>query len=159
MKRYWFLIILFAFCFLQTTVVPLNLLIIALSAWAFCRTLRELLIFSWFSGLLFDFLSANPIGSGAFFFLVFVTVLFFLRQKFINASFGPSLKSVFPLLSAAVFFGEIIWQVFVSFLTSSALVFPWINIFSGVIFALLFFPLVSYFSLRWQENEQLELRF
>jgi len=159
MKRYYFLAILFALSFLQTTIIPLNLLLLALSAWAFCRTLRELLIFAWLSGLLLDFLSGQLLGPGALFFLVFVTILYSSRQRFIHTTYEPSFRAVAPLLLVAVFLGEVFWQIFIAFVTASPLTFPWINILIGVIFALVFFPVVSYFSLRWQEMEQLELRF
>jgi len=159
MKKYWFLIILFILSFLQTTILPLNLLVIALSCWAFCRSLRELLIFAWLSGLLLDFLAGQPLGIGALFLLVFVTCLYFVRQKFIHTAYEPSLRIVAPLLSLSVFLAEICWQIFISFVTSSTITFSWINILTGIILALVFFPVISYFSLRWQETEQLELRF
>lgn len=159
MKRYYFLAILFALSFLQTTIIPFNLLLLALAAWAFCRSLRELVIFAWLSGLLFDFLSGSPLGLGASFFLVFVTVLFFLRQRFIHTALEPSIRAVVPLLLTAVFLGQIFWQLFFALATSSSLNFGWIQILIGVILAFAFFPVISYFSLRWQETEQLELRF
>jgi hypothetical protein len=159
MKRYYFLVILFALAFLQTTIIPLNLLLLMLAALAFCRTLRELLIFAFSSGLLLDFLSGMTFGLGSFFFLVFVTVLYSSRQKFIHTTYRPDLKTVAPLLFFSVFLGEILWQVFFAYFTGQSLTFPWIQIFVGIFISFVFFPTVSWLSLRWQETEQLGLQF
>lgn len=159
MKRYWFLVVLFAVVFFETTIIPFNLLLVALAAWTFCRQLRQLMILAWLSGLLLDFLLKVPLGFNALFFLVFVFILYFARQKFIHTTYELSLKTVAPLLITAVFLGEISWQIFIALVTSSFVAIGWINVLTTVILALLFFPFVSYLSRRWQDTEQLELRF
>lgn len=159
MRKHYFLLLLVIFSFLQATIIPLNLVFIGLSSWAFFRPLRDLYIYGFVVGVLLDFLSARTLGVSAFFFLLFITIIFLIREKFIHTEV-PSTKTVIPIFLLLLTLGEALFGIFVPIFEAGPRFFVnWIYIFVQDIFGLVLFPIFFYLHLRWPKEEQLELRF
>lgn len=159
MRRYYFLVLLIVLTFLQSTIVPLNLVLISLSSWVFFRNLREIYISAFVAGLLLDFLSARFVGVTVLFLLILMTFTYLVRARFIHTEF-PSVRAVLPLFLIILTFGEIVFETYISLVLGSARFDPnWKTIIIQDIAGFVLFPIFYYLSLRWPKEEQLELRF
>lgn len=159
MRKHYFLLLLTMFSFLQATIVPLNLVFIGLSAWAFFRPLRDLFIYGFLVGVLLDFLSARTLGVSAFFFILLVTIIFLIRERFFHTEV-PSTKTIIPLFIILLTLGGILFEIFITFSELGPRFFVnWTHIFIQDIFGVVLFPVFFYLHLRWSKEEQLELHF
>jgi len=112
MKTYLILIPIFILVVLQSSILPLNLLLALILIRAASKPDQQSFYLAFWSGLLLDLAQGTPLGLSSLIFLLASLLLFFYSKKF-EASYAPFL-AVFVFLMSLLYyrtvFGYLGWQ-------------------------------------------------
>jgi len=159
-KTYYFFLVLVFFAFLQSTVWPTNLVFLTLAIWSFQRSAKEILVTTFFAGLVLDFLTGGTLGVSSFWFLLILSLILLFRFRFL-AKGSLTGWQIFPFVATFVFLGSLVLSTALHSVESGrlTLAFFWPQLLAEVITTVIFYPIFGYLSLRWQkENLQLQLK-
>lgn len=101
MKNYLILIPIFILALLQGAFLKLNLVLLLVLSWASFRPPKEVILISFFAGLLLDLAKGMPLGLSSLMFLAASYLLFLYRRKF--DSFHPAFLPVFVFLASSAY--------------------------------------------------------
>lgn len=101
MKNYLILIPIFILALLQGAFLKLNLVLLLVLSWASFRPPKEVILISFFAGLLLDLAKGMPLGLSSLMFLAAGYLLLLYRRKF--DSFHPAFLPIFVFLVSSVY--------------------------------------------------------
>ena len=145
MKQLWIYLLLLLLAFLQTTFVPINLVLLLVVLWAAIRTPKDAITFSFIAGIVLDLLSGRLLGMSALLFLTIIVLFSFFRKNVWSSHILAVLAVVFVS----------------SFFFSLATSIPW-NIWKAVaevILTIILKPVISFVDVEFQGEQPIQLDF
>lgn len=130
---------------LESTIIPLNLTLLAIISWSVLRPAKEVLLTAFVGGLILDLLTGKTLGSSSLLFLIISLVIFLYKNRFQASRLSFLLP--FTFFSVA--------------LTNLTLGLPLksVSVILTTILIIFFLPIFNFFSKVIKRNEQLKLFF
>ncbi|MBI4100127.1 hypothetical protein HY439_00075 [Candidatus Microgenomates bacterium] len=134
-KTIYFLLVVLILALLESTIIPLRLVILAVLIWVIIRLPKEGFAGAFLAGIILDLTRPeNPLGLSSVIFLLIAFLLNLYKGKFKITRF----IYLFPI----AFFGLFIWQIFEKNFSFST------NLFINAFIIFLFRPLITLWSRR-----------
>jgi len=82
MQNFLVLLPILILAILESSIIPLNLVLLAIICWSVFRPAREGILTAFFAGLILDFLSGETLGFSSILFLVLSLLIYLYKNRF-----------------------------------------------------------------------------